>query len=138
MNLNVFLTQFSLTVTKLPLPVRERFLHRVSAGDENLVADLMSTLTLLQHSLMSGEPLPAILPTPLVGRAMQFKKLRGEYQDEGNAKEYLAGQEGRQWSAAVYAFVRFLGTLDELVVVVKKAVGERSHINAEALGGSMY
>ncbi|KAM0209453.1 hypothetical protein ACHAQI_006501 [Fusarium lateritium] len=138
MNLNVFLTQFSLTVTKLPLPVRERFLYRVSAGDENLVADLMSTLTLLQHSLMSGEPLPAILPTPLVGRAMQFRKLRGEFQDEGNVKEYLVGQEGRQWSAAVYAFVRFLGTLDELVVVVKKAVGERSHINAEALGGTMY
>ncbi|KAF5662672.1 hypothetical protein FHETE_7778 [Fusarium heterosporum] len=137
-NLNVFLTQFSLTVTKLPLPVRERLLHRVSAGDENMIADLMSTLTLLQHCLISGEPLPAILPTPLVGRAMQFRKLRGEFPDEGNAKEYLAGQEGRQWSAAVYAFVRFLGNLDELVVVVKQAVGESSHINVEALGGSMY
>ena len=39
---------------------------------------------------------------------------------------------------AVYAFVRFLGSVDELVMVVKKAVGERSHINAEALGGTMY
>ncbi|WKT51003.1 Brefeldin A sensitivity protein-related, domain of unknown function DUF2421 [Fusarium oxysporum f. sp. vasinfectum] len=120
-NLNVFLAQFSLTATKLPFPVRERFFYRVSAGDENLIADLMSTMTLLQHSLISGEPLPAILPTPL-----------------GNSKEYLAKQEGRHWSAAVYAFVRFLGTLDELVVVVKKSVGERSHINAEALGGNMY
>ncbi|KAG5749736.1 hypothetical protein H9Q70_007602 [Fusarium xylarioides] len=137
-NLNVFLAQFSMTSTKLPLPVRERFFYRVSAGDENLIADLMSTMTLLQHSLMSGEPLPAILPTPLVGRAIQFRRLRGDFQDEGNSKEYLAKQEGRQWSAAVYAFVRFLGTLDELVIVVKKSVGERSHINAEALGGSMY
>ncbi|KAJ4113383.1 hypothetical protein NW765_010981 [Fusarium oxysporum] len=137
-NLNVFLAQFSLTATKLPFPVRERFFYRVSAGDENLIADLMSTMTLLQHSLISGEPLPAILPTPLVGRAIQFRRLRGDFQDEGNSKEYLAKQEGRHWSAAVYAFVRFLGTLDELVVVVKKSVGERSHINAEALGGNMY
>ncbi|KAF4970321.1 hypothetical protein FSARC_2641 [Fusarium sarcochroum] len=137
-NLNLFITQFSLTVTKLPLPVRERLMYRVSAGDENLIADLMSILTLVQHSLVSGEPLPAILPTPLVGRAMQFRKLRGELQGEGNAREYLAGEEGRQWMAAVYAFVRFLGSVDELVMVVKKAVGERSHINAEALGGTMY
>ncbi|KLP14067.1 membrane protein [Fusarium fujikuroi] len=137
-NLNVFLAQFSMTATKIPLPVRERFFYRVSAGDENLIADLMSTMTLLQHSLMSGEPLPAILPTPLVGRAIQFRRLRGDFQDEGNSKEYLAKQEGRQWSAAVYSFVRFLGTLDELVIVVKKSVGERSHINAEALGGSIY
>ncbi|KAF4450447.1 hypothetical protein F53441_6446 [Fusarium austroafricanum] len=137
-NLNIFLAQFSLIVTKLPLPVRERFLHRVSAGDENVIADLMSTLTLLQHSLISGEPLPAILPTPLVGRAMQYRRWRGEVQDEDNVKEYLGRQEGRQWSAAVYAFVRFLSSVDELVVIVKKAVGERSHINSEALGGSLY
>ncbi|CAG7566221.1 unnamed protein product [Fusarium equiseti] len=137
-NLNVFLTQFSLTLMKLPLPVRERFMQRITPGDENIVADLMSTLTLLQHSLISGEPLPAILPTPLVGRAMQFRKLKGEMQDEVNPREYLASPQGRHWSAAVYAFVRFLGTLDDLVVVVKKAVGESSHINAEALGGSMY
>ncbi|KAL4731588.1 hypothetical protein ACLX1H_000562 [Fusarium chlamydosporum] len=137
-NLNVFFTQFSLTLTKLPLPVRERFMERVTAGDESFVADLMSTLTLLQHSLISGEPLPAILPTPLVGRAMQFRKLKGELQDEGNSKEYLASPQGRHWSAAVYSFVRLLGTLDSLVIVVKKAVGESSYISAEALGGSMY
>ncbi|PCD27210.1 hypothetical protein FGRA07_02349 [Fusarium graminearum] len=136
-NLNVFLTQFSLTVTKLPLPVRERFMQRVTAGDENLVADLMSTMTLLQHSLSSGEPLPAILPTPLVGRAIQFRKLKGELQDEVNSKEYLATPQGRHWSAAVYAFVRFLGTLDDLVIVVKKAVGESSHIHTDAFGGNM-
>ncbi|KAF5006961.1 hypothetical protein FDECE_6677 [Fusarium decemcellulare] len=137
-NLNIYITQLSLTVGKLPLPARTLFMRQLGTGDENLIADIMSTLTLAQHSLATGEPLPAILPTPLVGRAMQFKKLRGELQVDGNAKDFLAGQEGRHWMAATYAFVRFLGTVDELITVLKKAVGERSYIDTEALGGNIY
>ncbi|CAG9990957.1 unnamed protein product [Clonostachys byssicola] len=137
-NLNIYITQLTLTVTKLPLPARTLFMRQLSAGDENLIADIMSTLTLAQHSLASGDPLPAILPTPLVGRAMQFKKLRGELQADGNAKDFLAGQEGRHWMAAMYAFVRFLGTVDELIALLKRAVGETSYIDTEALGGDVY
>ena len=52
---------------------------------------------------------------------MQFRKLKGELHDEGNSKEYLATPQGRHWSAAVYAFVRFLGTLDDLVIATPNA-----------------
>jgi hypothetical protein len=115
----------------LTLPQRTRFMNSTGAGDMAFIADLMTVLTLVQQSLESGSPLPAILPTPLVGKAM----MRGgahRQKDDLKLTEHLAEKSGRQHISAVSALMRLLGAVDNLVLVLKKAVGESSAVDMAA------
>ncbi|CAI0654532.1 unnamed protein product [Colletotrichum noveboracense] len=133
-SINASLAELGLYMTELPLPLRARLMSSMSIDDENLVVDLMSTLSLVQQSLDSGEPLPALLPTPLIGRALRAREVQRAKQDDLNVREQLEGYEGRQLIGAINAFTRFLGAVDDLVMVTKKAVGETSHVNLEIFG----
>ncbi|KAI8307252.1 hypothetical protein K4K59_011141 [Colletotrichum sp. SAR11_240] len=133
-SINASLAELGLYMTELPLPLRARLMSSMSIDDENLVVDLMSTLSLVQQSLNSGEPLPALLPTPLISRALRAREVQRAKQDDLNVREQLEGHEGRQLIGAINAFTRFLGAVDDLVMVTKKAVGETSHVNLEIFG----
>ncbi|KAF4830900.1 hypotheticall protein [Colletotrichum tropicale] len=133
-SINASLAELGLYMTGLPLPLRARLMSSMSIDDENLVVDLMSTLSLVQQSLDSGEPLPALLPTPLISRALRARDVQRAKQDDLNVREQLEGHEGRQLIGAINAFTRFLGAVDDLVMVTKKAVGETSHVNLEIFG----
>ncbi|KAI8238696.1 hypothetical protein K4K55_002709 [Colletotrichum sp. SAR 10_96] len=133
-SINASLAELGLYMTELPLPLRARLMSSMSIDDENLVVDLMSTLSLVQQSLDSGEPLPALLPTPLISRALRAREVQRAKQDDLNVREQLEGHEGRQLIGAINAFTRFLGAVDDLVMVTKKAVGETSHVNLEIFG----
>ncbi|KAI8181247.1 hypothetical protein K4K54_002172 [Colletotrichum sp. SAR 10_86] len=133
-SINASLSELGLYMTELPLPLRARLISSMSIGEENLVVDLMSTLSLVQQSLDSGEPLPALLPTPLISRALRAREVQRAKQDDLNVREQLEGHEGRQLIGAINAFTRFLGAVDDLVMVTKKAVGETSHVNLEIFG----
>ncbi|KAI8160934.1 hypothetical protein K4K49_002130 [Colletotrichum sp. SAR 10_70] len=133
-SINASLAELGLYMTELPLPLRARLMSSMSIGEENLVVDLMSTLSLVQQSLDSGEPLPALLPTPLISRALRAREVQRAKQDDLNVREQLESHEGRQLIGAINAFTRFLGAVDDLVMVTKKAVGETSHVNLEIFG----
>ncbi|KAI8308307.1 hypothetical protein K4K61_002728 [Colletotrichum sp. SAR11_59] len=133
-SINSSLAELGLYMTELPLPLRARLMSSMSIDDENLVVDLMSTISLVQQSLDSGEPLPALLPTPLISRALRAREVQRAKQDDLNVREQLEGHEGRQLIGAINAFTRFLGAVDDLVMVTKKAVGETSHVNLEIFG----
>ncbi|KAJ0335362.1 hypothetical protein COL922a_009337 [Colletotrichum nupharicola] len=133
-SINASLAELGLYMTELPLPLRARLMSSMSVDDENLVVDVMSTLSLVQQSLDSGEPLPALLPTPLIGRALRAREVQRAKQDDLNVREQLEGYEGRQLIGAINAFTRFLGAVDDLVMVTKKAVGETSYVNLEIFG----
>ncbi|EXK24706.1 hypothetical protein FOMG_18584 [Fusarium oxysporum f. sp. melonis 26406] len=138
-NLNLYLTQLLVDTARLPLPIRSRFMLEAGLVNENLVADLMAVLTLVQQALVSGTALPAVLPAPLMSRATFFENWGSEIQSDASseassidARNRLSKEEGRRWVSAVYAYVRFLGSVDDLLVVVKKAVGEESHVDSTA------
>ncbi|KAI8259522.1 hypothetical protein K4K58_002580 [Colletotrichum sp. SAR11_239] len=133
-SINASLAELGLYMTELPLPLRARLMSSMSIDEENLVVDLMSTLSLVQQSLDSGEPLPALLPTPLISRALRAREVQRTKQDDLNVREQLEGHEGRQLIGAINTFTRFLGAVDDLVMVTKKAVGETSHVNLEIFG----
>uniref|UniRef100_L2FE22 Uncharacterized protein n=1 Tax=Colletotrichum fructicola (strain Nara gc5) TaxID=1213859 RepID=L2FE22_COLFN len=133
-SINASLAELGLYMTELPLPLRARLMSSMSIDEENLVVDLMSTLSLVQQSLDSGEPLPALLPTPLISRALRAREVQRAKQDDLNVREQLEGHDGRQLIGAINAFTRFLGAVDDLVMVTKKAVGETSHVNLEIFG----
>lgn len=135
MNLNQYITQLSMHTAGLSEELRERFFQSTGAADERLVADIMAVLTLVQHALKNGDALPAILPVPLMETRVTSMKQKMEEMRIDLAKldeTVLEDQATRQYLSAVSAFVQLLGSIDELVLIVKSAVGETSYIDLEA------
>lgn len=134
-DLNTHITQLVLQTRRLPPHLRSRFLLMTGANNESLVSDLMAVLSLLQGSLMSGSSLPAILPTPLLGNAFQKRVTRSKDPDFSpkqseklTIKGILTGDDSRLWASTLTSYMSLLGTVDELVVVLKMAVGEESEV----------
>lgn len=116
------LTQLFYYSTALEPEMKERFAHLTSVIDSRLAGDIMAVLSLLEQSLKTGDPLPAVLPTPLLGRLIR-------YVDEGRAEHSLSLQTVREanfrkYCAALNAWITFIGAIDECVIVLKGAVGE--------------
>jgi len=133
MTLNQNVTQLLYT-TRLPETLRFRFASGTGALDERLVADVMAVLTLVQLSLKTGEPLPAVLPTPLLARCFGLTRSRIEHditQDVIVTRQLMEEEGFREYCSALTSFVQMLGTIDELVMVVKRAVGETGNIDFE-------
>lgn len=136
-NMNTHITQLVLQTRRLTPRLRSRFMVVTCANHESLVSDLMVVLSLIQGALISGNPLPAILPTPLLGKAFQKRAAMSREHDlspqesEGSTiKEILTGDESRLWASSLTSFMSLLGTIDEVVVVLKRAVGEESEVRS--------
>lgn len=135
-DLNTHITQLILQTRRLPSHLRSQFLLYTGANSESLVSDLMAVLSLVQGSLVSGSSLPAILPTPLLGNAFQKRAttrskeldISPKQSEELTIKGILTGDDGRLWASTLTSYMSLLGTVDELVVVLKMAVGEESEV----------
>lgn len=134
-DLNTHITQLILQTRRLPPHLRSQFLLYTGGNNESLVSDLMAVLSLVQGSLVSGSSLPAILPTPLLGNAFQKTATRSKEPDispkqseELTIKGILTGDDSRLWASTLASYMSLLGTVDELVVVLKMAVGEESEV----------
>lgn len=138
MDMNLHITQLILSTAKLSHELRSHFIKATGAGVESLFADVMAVVTLVEQSLISGSPLPSVLPAPLLARFLKNRedsgidKMRADQVESLSFREVLTGEEGCQWVSATNAFLRLLVSIDELVMVVKGAVGEGSGINLTA------
>lgn len=135
MNLNQYITQIIIYSADLSDHFKERFFRGTGAADERAIADVMAVLTLVQHALQNSDPLPSILPVPLMERVLKNMKERLDAMDLDftNLDQHaLENHEVRKYFSAVSAFVQFLSAIDELVLVVKRAVGETNHVDLEA------
>lgn len=131
MGMNQAVGQLILYTSGLPAELRHEFVRGSGAAEERMIADVMAVMTMIQHSLRTGEAMPAVLPTPLIARW-------GTFAHESNMRRKQDGEEGyiwtrhldeadtRKYASAVAALVHFLGSIDELVIVIKRAVGETS------------
>jgi len=119
---------------KLPDDLRRRISENPGAGEENTIGDIMAVLTLVQQSFRTGDPLPTVLPTPLLGRS--FRTAQGRSVDEEDKTEItsvLTEDARRKYVSALCAFVHLLGSIDDLVLVLKRTIGETSDIDLERL-----
>ncbi|KAK6065548.1 hypothetical protein SCUP234_12523 [Seiridium cupressi] len=139
-DINSQITQLVLYTNRLTPHLQSRFMQVSGANDEKHIADLMAVLSLLQGSLETGRPLPAILPTPLLNRvSSKMSSDRGEKETDENevekltARELLTAESGRHWASALGAYLALLTRTDELVLVLKKAVGEESGIDLASM-----
>ncbi|KAF9774756.1 hypothetical protein IL306_007212 [Fusarium sp. DS 682] len=115
---------------------RSRIIPATGAMNEGLVTELMGVLSIVQQALKSGDPLPAVLPTPLFTKAVAHAR---EQVTEGirrssdlpcnlSSKENVDSGVMRNFMVILNSLVQLLAALDELVLILKRAVGETSNI----------
>jgi Aromatic acid exporter family member 2 len=127
--INENLSQLLSYSAALPNNLKARFMRFSGALDHKMTGDIMAVLTLVEQSLISNDPLPALLPVPLTSRCIELNSrvtALTEGQDTLNVD--MIQEEGfRKYCVVLSAFMHLLGAADELVMLVKSAVGE-SHI----------
>ncbi|KAE8440859.1 hypothetical protein EG329_006376 [Mollisiaceae sp. DMI_Dod_QoI] len=131
--LNQSITQLLIYTVRLPAEQKARIIPSIGAIDGDLIAELMAVLSLMQQALKSGDPLPAVLPTPLFARSIKFARQfvkQGPGETGGLfVRDGLRDEGLRKYAAVLNAFVQLLGALDELVLVLKRVVGETSDVH---------
>lgn len=138
MTINQNLSQLLIYSPLLPSHLKERFARLSGALDQLVIGDLMAVLTLVELSLQTGAPLPAVLPVPLIARCVGLNRAfaREGSGTTGQGDRFLSREmvreEGfRKYCVVLSAFVQLLGAADELVWRVKMAVGETSAVDVE-------
>jgi len=132
--INESLAQLLMYSVALPQNLRDRFAKLTGAVDHRVVGDLMAVLTLVEQALRTGDPLPAILPVPLVARSIDIARNLGSTKDwERYALnlETTRGESSRKYCVLLNAFMQMLGAVDESVFVIKGAVGETQIVDLE-------
>ncbi|KAK7423681.1 hypothetical protein QQX98_000871 [Neonectria punicea] len=132
MLLNQAVTQLLVYTARLSEQQRTWIITSTGAVKEDLIAELMAVLSLVQQALKSGDPLPAVLPTPLFAKAIVAAKeqvqegIRGS--DRLYHKDNLDDESSRRYMVILNALLQMLAALDELVLVLKRAIGETSNV----------
>ncbi|KPM38860.1 hypothetical protein AK830_g7716 [Neonectria ditissima] len=132
MLLNQAVTQLLLYTARLSDQQRTWIIPSTGAVKEGLIAELMAVLSLVQQALKSGDPLPAVLPTPLFTKAIVTAKEQVQEGIKGSDRLYhkdnLDDESSRRYMVILNALLQMLAALDELVLVLKRAIGETSNI----------
>ncbi|KUJ11458.1 uncharacterized protein LY89DRAFT_786387 [Mollisia scopiformis] len=129
MVLNQSVTQLLLCTVRLPEDQKLKITPSIGAIDEELIAEVMAVMFVLEQALKSGDPLPAVLPTPLLSRSLKLARksvAQGVSGAEGLFVKNRLGEGLRKYVALLNAIVQLFGGIDELVLVLKRAVGESS------------
>ncbi|KAL2811472.1 hypothetical protein BJX63DRAFT_444061 [Aspergillus granulosus] len=113
----------------LPLEYRTRLTQQCGVLDYRHIGEIMAVLAVCEQALKTGDSLPEILPTPLVRRAFKYRQNIPLMEF---TPETVRDENYRRFCVALSSYVKFLWTVDELVIVVKSAVGE-SHLMSKEL-----
>lgn len=123
--MNQFIAALHIRAALLPVHLRTRLARVNGLLDHRSVGDVMVVLAVIEQSLKTGDPLPSRLPTPLVngcieyGQGSRLKKLN---------KDLLRDDAYRGYTVAISCYLGFLSAADELVLVLKQALGESHYV----------
>lgn len=129
-DLNQHLARLLNLSASLPERFQSHLAQRAGMLDHRHIGDVMAVLNVVDQALKTGDPLPEVLPTPLLKRCLEFWSTHRA--DVSLSKDLLRDEEYRRFCVAVSSYLRFLGTVDDLVLVMKGTVGE-SHIVSREL-----
>ena len=119
--INYSLAHLYIRAAKLQPEFRSRFALDSGLLDHRAIANVMVVMGIVAQSLKSGDPLPAHLPTPLLRKCIEH----GHTADvESLTVDVLSQEDYRGYAVCMSAYLGFLASVDELVLVLKKAVGE--------------
>jgi hypothetical protein len=103
--------------------MQDRLIRVANILDERSIGDVMAVLGIIEQALRTGSPLPERLPAPLVRRAIDsFYASKSEVL---LTTTLVADEDHRRYCVAVTLYLKFLGSIDDLLIVLKTALGER-------------
>lgn len=111
----------------LPREYRDRLAKVTGLLDHRCIGEVMSVLSVCEQALKTGDAPPELLPAPLVQRSMEY--WRSHSLDIILSPEMLRDENYRRYCVGISAYVKFLDTVDQLVLVIKGVLGE-SHLVA--------
>lgn len=85
----------------------------------------MAVMAVVEQALKTGDPLPSRLPTPLLVKCLDFGHASNV--DTISIKT-LDDVDYRGYCVSMSAYLGFLSAADELVLVLKEALGESHHV----------
>lgn len=119
----------------LPEHLQSRLARQAGLLNHHNIGDVMAVLGVVEQSLKTGDPLPEVLPTPLLKRCHESWKLRQV--DIMLSTDLIRDENYRRFCVAVSAYLKFLAAVDDLVLVLKGTLGE-SHIISRDLVHEEY
>lgn len=111
--------------TTMPKHLQERFSKTVGFTDDHVIGDVMAVLSVVDMSLKTGSAVPERLPTPLTRNF--YKWWHQQHRTAILTRDLVRDENYRRFCVAVSAYLRFLAAVDDLILVIKGAVGE-SHV----------
>lgn len=128
MILNQSITQLLLYTTRLLPELKMKIISPTGAAEADLVVKLMAVTTLVQQALKTGVPLPAMPHTPLFARSVEAarQRVKGGETTQLFVRDNIGDEGLRKYVSILNALLQLLRALDELVLVLKRAVGESS------------
>lgn len=106
--------------TSLPRELQDRLVDSVGILDDRVIGDIMAVLGIIEQSLRTGSPLPERLPAPLVRRFFDS----WQSQNALLSTTLVRDEHYRRYCVAVSSYLNFLSVVDDLVLVLKGALGE--------------
>ncbi|KAJ5756531.1 hypothetical protein N7533_006074 [Penicillium manginii] len=117
--------------SSLPEQFQTRLAHHAGLLDHRNVGDIMAVLGVVEQALKTGDPLPEVLPTPLLKRCFEFWK--AHQVEIALSKDLIRDENYRRFCVAVSSYLKFLGAVDDLVLVMKGTLGESHIVSRELL-----
>ncbi|PLB53541.1 hypothetical protein P170DRAFT_435148 [Aspergillus steynii IBT 23096] len=124
-DMNQALGRLLLLSDSLPGPLQDRLSHSVGILDDHHIGDIMGVLGIVEQAFRLGLPLPERLPTPLIKRC--YESWHDQHRAAQLSTELVRDENYRRYCVGLSAYLKFLAAIDELVLVLKGALGE-SHV----------
>ncbi|EEU36673.1 uncharacterized protein NECHADRAFT_72672 [Fusarium vanettenii 77-13-4] len=107
----------------LPKELQERLVRTAGILDDRSIGDIMAVLGIIEQAFRTGSPLPERLPAPLVRRAIESYLAQGG--DAILTTALVKDENHRRYCVVVTLYLKFLTSIDDLLLVLKAALGER-------------
>ncbi|KAJ5786336.1 uncharacterized protein N7503_011548 [Penicillium pulvis] len=129
--LNQNLARLLYLSASLPEHFQSRLAKNSGLLDHRNIGEIMAVLGVVEQALKTGDPLPEVLPTPLLKRCFEFWQ---EHQAEITlTKDLIRDDDYRKFCVAVSSYLKFLAAVDDLVLVMKGTLGESHIVSRELL-----
>lgn len=109
-------------IATLPRDLQHRLIESVGILDDHVIGDVMAVMALIEQSLRTGTPLPERTPAPLV--RVFFQAWRARTSSIMLSRDLVRDENYRRYCVGVIAYLQFLSTIDDLLLILKGALGE--------------
>ncbi|KAJ5148667.1 Brefeldin A sensitivity protein-related domain of unknown function DUF2421, partial [Penicillium atrosanguineum] len=132
--LNQHLGRLLYLSASLPEELQLRLARQAGLLDHRNIGDVMAVLGVVEQALKTGDPLPEVLPTPLLKRCFEY--WRSHQIEIILSKDLIRDESYRKFCVAVSSYLKFLGAVDDLVLVMKGTLGEAHIVSRELMQDS--